>query len=307
MPATHLISVDLPAPLSPTSAMTSPSRTSKSTSCSACTEPKLFATSRSSSVGAGVAFTAVFYHGGGAPVGAPHRVDRLLAVLRVLAVTDLALLEEAFGEEQLVVRLRDPDRGQQDRLRAADLAVHAGYRLALDDRDRGCCGGVRLLADRLVHGAALPAGEDELHSGRRRVLPRERDRPQAVGLQRCDHRAGEAVVRGQRGIDLVPVAGEHLVEDLATLDRIPLSPLVACGRLLEGAALEQRVEDRVVAALEELRVVVLDVAVQLGDHRVRAVLALRPERRDETLALELADLHVVERDVVGRLAPDDEA
>ena len=40
MPATHLISVDLPAPLSPTSAMTSPARTSKSTSVSACTEPK---------------------------------------------------------------------------------------------------------------------------------------------------------------------------------------------------------------------------------------------------------------------------
>src|SRR5881392_2524716 len=35
----HLISVDLPAPLSPTSAITSPSFTSKSTSVSACTEP----------------------------------------------------------------------------------------------------------------------------------------------------------------------------------------------------------------------------------------------------------------------------
>ena len=42
MPATHLISVDFPAPLSPTSAITSPARTSKSTSVSAWTEPKLF-------------------------------------------------------------------------------------------------------------------------------------------------------------------------------------------------------------------------------------------------------------------------
>src|SRR5918911_1295541 len=50
MPLTHLISVDLPAPLSPTSAITSPSRTSKSTPRSACTEPKLFETPRSSSV-----------------------------------------------------------------------------------------------------------------------------------------------------------------------------------------------------------------------------------------------------------------
>jgi hypothetical protein len=37
-----LTSVDLPAPLSPTSAITSPARTSKSTSSSACTEPNVF-------------------------------------------------------------------------------------------------------------------------------------------------------------------------------------------------------------------------------------------------------------------------
>ena len=51
VPATHLISVDLPAPLSPTSAITSPGRTSKSTSSSACTEPKLFEIPWSSSSG----------------------------------------------------------------------------------------------------------------------------------------------------------------------------------------------------------------------------------------------------------------
>src|SRR5437016_993817 len=214
MPATHLISVDLPAPLSPTSAMTSPSRTSKFTASSACTAPKLFETSRSSRVGRGVAFTGVFYHGWGAPERAPQRVDRLLAVLRVLTVADLAALQEAFLEEQLVVRLRDPDRGQQDRLRAADLAVHSGDRLALDDRDRGLRRGVRLLADRLVDGAALPAREDELHAGRCRVLAGERDRLQTVRLQRRDHGAREPVVRGQRAVDLVPVASEHLVEDL---------------------------------------------------------------------------------------------
>src|SRR5205085_3505235 len=108
----------------------------------------------------------------GAPEGTPHRVDRLLAVLLVLAVADLAALQETFLEEQLIVRLRDPDRGQQDRLRAADLAVHAGDLLALDDGDRGGRRGVRLLADRLVHGAALPAGEHELHARGRRILPR---------------------------------------------------------------------------------------------------------------------------------------
>src|SRR5205814_5357385 len=51
MPATHLISVDLPAPLSPTSAITSPLRTSKSTSVSAWTDPNDFETPRSSRSG----------------------------------------------------------------------------------------------------------------------------------------------------------------------------------------------------------------------------------------------------------------
>src|SRR5207248_9272384 len=47
VPATHLTRVDFPAPLSPTRAMTSPLRTSKSTSDSACTEPNDFVMLRS--------------------------------------------------------------------------------------------------------------------------------------------------------------------------------------------------------------------------------------------------------------------
>ena len=54
MPAMHLISVDLPAPLSPTSAMTSPGDTWKSTSNSAWTAPKLFETPCSSRTGVSV-------------------------------------------------------------------------------------------------------------------------------------------------------------------------------------------------------------------------------------------------------------
>src|SRR5215467_7791634 len=56
MPATHLMRVDLPAPLSPTSAITSPERTSKSTSVSACTDPNVFERSRISR--SGVSLTA---------------------------------------------------------------------------------------------------------------------------------------------------------------------------------------------------------------------------------------------------------
>src|SRR4026209_2550180 len=46
MPATHLMSVDLPAPLSPTSAMTSPDRPWRSGGVSAGTEPNVFERSR---------------------------------------------------------------------------------------------------------------------------------------------------------------------------------------------------------------------------------------------------------------------
>ena len=73
MPAMHLISVDLPAPLSPTSAMTSPARTSKSTSVSASTEPKLLRIPRASSIGVA---EAVVVGVGSAVVGHRQIVSR---------------------------------------------------------------------------------------------------------------------------------------------------------------------------------------------------------------------------------------
>src|SRR5919201_4050932 len=106
MPATDLISVDLPAPLSPTSAITSPSRTSKSTSVSAWTDPNDLETSRSSRVGAPFRLTAPSIRREaprGTPLDSSDAVPRLLAELRVDPVADLALLEEPVPEEQLVV------------------------------------------------------------------------------------------------------------------------------------------------------------------------------------------------------------
>src|SRR6516162_3406241 len=103
VPATHLMSVDLPAPLSPTSAITSPSRTSKSTSVSACTDPYDFVIPRSWSSGgdsliAGCVPTTKRVE---APTGAPtpYVTGRLLAVLLVLAVADLAPLQPPIPEE----------------------------------------------------------------------------------------------------------------------------------------------------------------------------------------------------------------
>src|SRR5436305_6924632 len=94
MPAMHLISVDLPAPLSPTSAMTSPSRTSKSTSVSACTEPKLLLIPRTASAGGEVVVCVIPRKRcvGGASRHPPPLL--LLAELRERPVADVALLQE---------------------------------------------------------------------------------------------------------------------------------------------------------------------------------------------------------------------
>src|SRR3954464_11069010 len=121
VPATHLISVDFPAPLSPTSDMTSPDRTSKSTSLRACTEPNDFVMPRSWRSGVsstwGFPTTPAGWRrratppprgGGGARAPPPPGELVLLAVLLVLPGADLALLQEPVREEPLVVRLGDP-------------------------------------------------------------------------------------------------------------------------------------------------------------------------------------------------------
>src|SRR5436309_578066 len=118
MAAMLLIRVDLPAPLSPTSAITSPARTSKSTSVSACTTPNDFETPLSSSVGEMEAPR----WGASASVTVTRRTLSL-AQLLVNADADLRLLQSSGLEEDLVVRLRDPDRLQVDGRNVADLVV----------------------------------------------------------------------------------------------------------------------------------------------------------------------------------------
>src|SRR5207302_196935 len=154
MPATHLISVDLPAPLSPTSAITSPSLTSKSTSVSACTDPNDFEIPRSSSVGLSFTVRVITQERVEAPSGAPppERPPCLLAVLGVRTHADLTLLQEAVREEELVVRLGDRHRSQLRERHLAgavgDLGVYADGLGALDQRGGERGGGVRPFLDR---------------------------------------------------------------------------------------------------------------------------------------------------------------
>src|SRR5215211_120195 len=119
----HLISVDFPAPLSPTSAITSPLDTWKSTSKSACTAPKLFDTPRSSSTGVSVTISAPLRPQripGGVPAGTPpgHSLLKadLLALGGDLAGADLLDLREVRLVHVLLdVVLRDRDRTEQHR------------------------------------------------------------------------------------------------------------------------------------------------------------------------------------------------
>src|SRR3954465_3453075 len=228
MPAMHLMSVDFPAPLSPTSAITSPSRTSRSTSVSACTDPNDLKTPRSSRRSLSLTSRFISYRD---DEGDPFRgrlrrmTPLLLAVLGVVAVADVALLEEARREQQLVVRLRDRlRRDQVGLLDPAALRVHdAGGRdgLALDDRDRRlrCCGGE--LADVLEHRHRLPARDDVLHTLRAGILAAQRDRLLLLRLQSHDHRVRDAVVRRRDAVDLVTRLDEHLLEDGAGLLVVP--------------------------------------------------------------------------------------
>src|SRR5947209_4124980 len=137
----HLMRVDLPAPLSPTSAITSPLLTSMSTPLSACTEPNDLVRFRSSRSGVSLIWVKSRW---GRPEGRPQRWSRemLLAVLRVRPDAHVALLQELVREESLVVRLRDPDdRERNGRLvLRAVLARGSGLRLLALQKCHGCGG-----------------------------------------------------------------------------------------------------------------------------------------------------------------------
>src|SRR3954471_11380041 len=146
--------VDLPAPLSPTRAATSPAPTSKSTSVSARTAPKLLLTPFSSSRGcfdpaaccvvASVTSLPPLRRGPLCSLSHFSLLDSgLLACRRVGRRADLLGRVEAVLDDGVVdVRLRDRHRRQDDRvnllLAVVGLASQhpARHGLALDECDR---------------------------------------------------------------------------------------------------------------------------------------------------------------------------
>src|SRR6266542_586764 len=299
MPATHLTRVDLPAPLSPTSAMTSPGLTSKSTSVSACTDPNALEMPRSWRIGVSLTvpgFLPEFRWR--RPAGAPPPVDPLwlLAELLELADAHVALLQELVLEESRVVGLGDRDDRNLDSrlLLAAVLAepVDPGHLLVLQQRDsrrRGCVG---LEGHVLVDGHRLPARDDVLHALHSRVLSRQSDRLQLLRFQRGNHSAGDAVVRRDGAVDLVVRLQQHLLEDGLRVRRQPERHELLRA-LAQLAALEERVQNSVVSTLEPERVLIRRAAPELGDDGLRLPL----QGLDDAVGLGFADGLTVEGDV----------
>src|SRR6476659_7895495 len=161
-----LTSVDLPAPLSPTRATTSPGWTSKSTPSSACTGPNLLLTPLSERIAPFVAIFLSFSSPGSASapgelmrlarcVPSPHPLSgdaRLLAVGLVRAGADLCWRVVAVRDHgRLDVVLRHRHRGEDDRGNVG-RAVVGGLRLASVAERLGDLGWVCLLALRQGNG-----------------------------------------------------------------------------------------------------------------------------------------------------------
>src|SRR3954447_7108829 len=216
IPAMHFTSVDLPAPLSPTSAVTSPRWTVRSTSCSTCTGPKRLFSFRISRIGSVIHLLLP---------GAPVRVGLLdagLVALLLDAVADVGGLEGARVDDVLHVVVGDHLGRQEHRLQRGVVRVEllvaegqpeGGRVLAADQRDRQLRGSVGLERDVLEDRHALVALEDVLQALDLCVLSGEDDVPvQALLLQDADDGVRDVVVGGDDALDLTTGRRQRLLE-----------------------------------------------------------------------------------------------
>src|SRR5437660_2598494 len=327
MPFMHLVSTDLPAPLSPTRQVTLPGGRSRSTEVSACTGPKCLSRPRTSSK-VPAAFWSLTRRG--------PRTGAVTHVLTYLSVRwDVVLLADAGpdggadrgrGHEAVLdhgrrhVRRVHPLRGQEHgRLLVAAGALRRRRRAVDEGRRRGLAGaqdrgqrdrGLGLQVDRLVDRAALVALEDVDHALRGRVLAGRRDLlgGDAAVLEDLDHRVAEPVVGLDRRVDVGMRRG-LLLEDRAAGGVDPTrgdllthqgeALAVGRARLLRGGVVAP--DDLVVALGERDRVRVrVLAAAQHEDLWIRDV--PRGHAVHEALADQLADLHVVEAVVISVVA-----
>src|SRR3954451_16758005 len=215
------MSVDFPAPLSPTSAVTLPTGTCMFTPLSTSTGPKLLRMSRSSMIGTGTGRSSPGATGSCLPAalscrrwtaGGRDRVGRdpvhhrgvlscrcefvaalLLAERSDLALADVGHLGVPVVEDLLHVVGVDDDGGLGDEGRAVGgLLVDAGL-LAVQQLDGEVGGGLGLELERLVDRGGLLAEQDVLQRGGAGVLAADRQLL-AVLVQHRDDAGGVSVV-----------------------------------------------------------------------------------------------------------------
>src|SRR5438552_17467509 len=279
IPEMILMSVDLPAPLSPTSATTSPGRTWNRTSVRACTAPNRLLMPRSSRNGPGRAkvMRSSRSSGGGNELPPPNVRVRLLDACGLTGRGELRGADlghrvgavELVGDDGVLDRLGardlavegDGDRNEQDRrhVRGAvvdDLATRGARRglVALREVTGERRGGLGLRLGRFVDRPELVARQDPLDAGDLRVLPGDelRLRIDAAGLHRGDRAARAAVVRDVGAIEAgLAERGDELLHELLGLGRQP----VRHGVFLDDLGLAR--EGGLRALVEERGVVVL--------------------------------------------------
>src|SRR3954449_7113865 len=278
-PARPLISVDLPAPLSPTSALTLPGWTSMSTPLSTSTGPKLLRMSRSSMRAVmdvlllllsrrhddGRARCARAHHhcsNGFCLVDAGLRAGGLDVAGAHVGDLGVAVVEHLLH----VLRGHDGGRLGDERRPVRGLLVD-GRLLALQQLLAQIDGRLSLELVRLVDGAELLAQQDVLQAGRGGVLAAHGDLL-AVLVEHRDRGAGVGVVGRPDGVDLAVQRGVALLEERLRLRLVP-----------RARGLERRLDARgrhlVVRALVKLgRVAVGRVAAAVDDLGRLRVLAL---------------------------------
>src|SRR3984957_10996101 len=248
-PARILTSVDLPAPLSPTNATTSPARTSSSMSVSPAPAPKRLETSRRLRTGSGVAAGAWEVSLIGWPLEDPFAQEfaartarpweeeagrtRLTPPLRrnaeFLAAVGVGARAEDGRRQQLLVddlglQVLGGDDRRGEELRGRVIESRFGLRgFARQQLDRDIGGGSRDDFAGLGDGVVLVARDDQLQSRDCRVVAGDgRHRVDARRLERRDRAAALAVVRRDDAEDLRAEAGDLAAGPSLSFRRRPI-------------------------------------------------------------------------------------
>src|ERR1700722_6448477 len=319
-PARILTSVDLPAPLSPTSATTSPARTSRSMSVNAETAPKCLETLRRLRTGSGLAAGAW----GGSLIGfrlssigsptpwveGPPGLGRkrpdgpatrrdLRRNAQLLATFGIgARAQNGRGQQLLVdylgLQVLGGDHRGREELRGRVIQSRFGFRGFARQQLDSNIGGSRRddlagLGDRVV----LVARDDQLQRRNGRVVAGDRRHRIDTGRLECrDGAAARAVVRRDDAEDLRAEAGDLAAGPSLSVRRRPIR-----GVEFGEDRVARIVEAFVDALLDEAGRRVGGRAVDL-ENAARGRIGLRRlQMRDERIGDRLADALVVEGDV----------